>query len=157
MNQIRRATKQDISGILNLLLQVDLVHHKGRPDLFMGPATKYGEEELLEIISQEETPVFVCVDEQDRVLGHAFCIRKQIQNDRVLTDVRTLYIDDICVDEKARNAGIGAQLYAAVHAYAKEKGFYNLTLNVWCCNPGAMQFYEKMGLLPQKVTMECLL
>ncbi len=157
MNRIKRATTQDIDGILDLLLQVDLVHHKGRPDLFKGSVTKYGEEDLQKIIGQEETPVFVCVDEKDRVLGHAFCIWKQVKSDRVLTDVRTLYIDDICVDERARNEGIGAQLYNAVHAYAKEKGFYNLTLNVWCCNPGAMQFYEKMGLTPQKVTMECLL
>ncbi len=157
MNRIRRATKQDIDRILDLLLQVDLVHHRGRPDLFMGPATKYGEEDLRKIIGQEETPVFVCVDEKEQVLGHAFCMWKQVKNDRVLTDVRTLYIDDICVDEAARGRGIGALLYEAVHAYAKENGFYNLTLNVWCCNPGAMQFYEKMGLLPQKVTMECLL
>ena len=157
MDRIRRAKESDIEGILHLLLQVDLVHHNGRPDLFKGPATKYGAEELKEIVKQEETPVFVCVDEEDRVLGHAFCIAKQVKGDRVLTDVRTLYIDDICVEETRRGERIGAELYQAVRSFAKENGFYNLTLNVWCCNPGAMEFYEKMGLVPQKVTMESLL
>ena len=157
MNRIRRATESDIEGILHLLLQVDLVHHNGRPDLFKGPATKYGTKELQEIIRQEETPVFVCVDEENNVLGHAFCIHKQVKGDRVLTDVRTLYIDDICVEETRRGEHIGEELYQAVCSYAKENGFYNLTLNVWSCNPGAMAFYEKMGLIPQKVTMEFLL
>ena len=91
------------------------------------------------------------------MLGHAFCIAKQVTDDRILTDVRTLYIDDICVDETVRGKHIGEALYQAVRSYAKENRFYNLTLNVWHCNPGAMKFYEKMGLVPQKVTMECLL
>ena len=43
---IRRARQEDIPGILDLLVQVDMVHHRGRPDLFKGPATKYSAEEL---------------------------------------------------------------------------------------------------------------
>ena len=50
-----------------------MVHHNGRPDIFKGPATKYSREELIEIISNSDTPVFVCVDENDYVMGHGFC------------------------------------------------------------------------------------
>ena len=74
--EIRRAEKKDIPGILQLLIQVDMVHHNGRPDIFKGPATKYNEWELERILSAPETPVFVCVD-GEKVLGHAFCIHKQ--------------------------------------------------------------------------------
>ena len=91
------------------------------------------------------------------MLGHAFCIHKQVVGDRVLTDVKTLYIDDICVDENSRGMHAGAALYDAVVAYAKAQGCYNITLNVWTCNPGAMKFYEKMGLVPQKICMEKIL
>ncbi|MBO4749785.1 MAG: GNAT family N-acetyltransferase [Lachnospiraceae bacterium] len=157
MNQVRRATEKDIPRILELLVQVDMVHHNGRPDLFKGPATKYTAEELKEILAKEDTPVFVCVDETDRALGHAFTVFKQILGDHVLTDVRTLYIDDICVDEAARGQGVGKALYEHVVAYAREQGFYNVTLNVWTCNPGAMKFYEAMGLKPQKIGMELIL
>ena len=31
---IRRAKEQDMGGINNLLCQVLMIHHKGRPDLF---------------------------------------------------------------------------------------------------------------------------
>ena len=157
MNEIRRAAIKDIPGILDLLVQVDMVHHNGRPDLFKGPATKYNADQLAGIIADDETPVFVCVDENGRVLGHAFCIHKQILNDNVLTDIKTLYIDDICVDEAARRRHIGEDLYNHVIAYAREKGCYNVTLNVWSCNPSAQAFYEKMGMLPQKVGMEFIL
>ena len=154
---VRRATEKDIPRILELLVQVDMVHHNGRPDLFKGPATKYNEEELKVLLADEEKPVFVCVDEEDRVLGHAFCIHQQVIGNSVLTDVRTLYIDDICVHEDARGKHVGKALYEAVVEYAKAHDFYNITLNVWACNPGAMKFYEAMGTVPQKICMEKVL
>lgn len=154
---VRRAKAKDISRILELLIQVDMVHHNGRPDIFKGPATKYNAQELEEIINNDNTPVFVCVDESDIPLGHAFCVHKQICGDSVLTDIRTLYIDDICVDEAARGNHVGKTLYDHVITYAKENGFYNVTLNVWSCNPDAMKFYEAMGLSVQKICMEKVL
>ena len=96
MNTVRRATKSDIPRILELLIQVDMVHHNGRPDIFKGPATKYNSQELETIIADDSTPVFVCVNDTGTVMGHAFCIHKQVLDDSVLTDIKTLYIDDIC-------------------------------------------------------------
>ena len=157
MSLVRRAGKKDIPRILELLVQVDMVHHNGRPDIFKGPATKYSAEELSTILIDDTTPVFVCVDENDNVLGHAFCVHKQVVGDSVLTDIRTLYIDDICVDENARGLGVGKMLYEYVVDYARKEGFYNVTLNVWTCNPDAQKFYEAMGLKPQKIGMELVL
>ncbi|MCR5702155.1 MAG: hypothetical protein K6G76_08440 [Lachnospiraceae bacterium] len=50
---VRRAETKDISGLLRLLVQVDMVHHNARPDIFKGPATKYDEEELKSIIVEK--------------------------------------------------------------------------------------------------------
>ena len=36
-NRVRRAQQDDIPMIMELLVQVDMVHHNGRPDLFKGP------------------------------------------------------------------------------------------------------------------------
>lgn len=154
---VRCAETKDIPGILNLLVQVDMVHHEGRPDLFKGPATKYNAEELKGIIADEKTPVFVCVDDSGFVAGHAFCIAKQELDNSVLTDIKTLYIDDICVDENARGKHVGTMLYEHVRKYAEDNGFYNITLNVWECNPTARKFYESLGFKPQKTGMEVIL
>ena len=157
MMQIRRAKDTDLDGINKLLRQVLMVHHNGRPDLFKADAKKYTDAELLEIIRNDKKPVFVAVDEQNQVLGYAFCIWQQHVNNEILTDIRTLYIDDLCVDEERRGQHIGTALYEYVLAYAKEQGFYNVTLNVWSLNESAMKFYEACGLVPQKVGMEKIL
>lgn len=156
--EIRRAEEKDIERIHELLIQVCQVHHKGRPDLFQGNHNrKYTDEQLKEILHDEKRPVFVAVDETDRVSGYAFCVFQQHMNDNILTDIKTLYIDDLCVDEKSRGKHIGKALYERVLEFAKEQGCYNVTLNVWSCNETAMKFYEKCGLKPQKVGMETIL
>ncbi len=154
---IRRAENIDIPKINDLLRQVCLVHHNGRPDLFKYGAQKYADEELIQIISDDEKPVFVAVDEDNTVLGYAFCIFERHINDNILTDVKTLYIDDLCVDESLRGKHIGKQLYDYAVSFAKENGCYNLTLNVWNCNDSAMKFYEKCGFKPQKTHLETIL
>ncbi len=154
---IRRAEKMDMTGINKLLYQVLMVHHNGRPDLFKANKKKYTDEELGAIIADDYRPVFVAVDEQNNVLGYAFCIFQQYSNNNILTDIKTLYIDDLCVDEEKRGTHIGKQLYEYVLQFAKEQGCYNVTLNVWSCNEGAMRFYEKCGLVPQKIGMEKIL
>ncbi|MBR5115926.1 MAG: GNAT family N-acetyltransferase [Lachnospiraceae bacterium] len=157
---VRRADEKDIPEILQLLVQVDMVHHNGRPDLFKGPATKYTADELKGIIKDDQTPVFVCVEQngsEEKVLGHAFCQFEEQAENHVLTGVKTLYIDDICVDEKARRCGVGRMLYDHVIGFAKEAGCYHVTLNVWSCNPGAMRFYESLGMAPYKTGMEKIL
>ena len=154
---IRRAENIDIPKINDLLRQVCLVHHNGRPDLFKYGAQKYADEQLIQIISDDEKPVFVAVDEDNTVLGYAFCIFERHINDNILTDVKTLYIDDLCVDKGFRGKHIGKQLYDYAVSFAKENGCYNLTLNVWNCNDSAMKFYEKCGLKPQKTHLETIL
>ncbi len=154
-NIVRLADKKDIPEIMNLLKQVNKVHYDGRPDLFK-LATKYSPKQLETIISNDETPVFVCENE-GKVLGHGFCILQRPENTKLLTNILTLYIDDICVDENARGKHVGKAIYEHILKYAKEEGCYNVTLNVWSCNPGAMKFYEKLGLKPYKIGMETIL
>ena len=91
------------------------------------------------------------------VSGYAFCIHQQHINDNNLTDIRTLYIDDLCVDEASRGMHVGRALYDHVVSYARENGYYNVTLNVWAGNDSAMRFYESVGLKVQKVGMEKIL
>lgn len=154
---IRLAQERDIERIHELLFQVCLVHHNGRPDLFKYGGRKYTDEQLKELMQDKNRPILVAVDEKDYVLGYAFCMFQQHLEDNILTDIKTLYIDDLCVDETIRGQHIGKTLYEAVIAFAKEQGCYNVTLNVWSCNESTMKFYESCGLLPYKVCMETIL
>ncbi len=153
---IRRAKESDLQSVNRLLLQVLTVHHKGRPDLFKAGTKKYTDEELLALFADDTRPIFVA-EQGGTVLGYAFCVFVRHDKDNILTDVKTLYIDDLCVDETARGKGVGKALYDYVLKFAKQEGCYNLTLNVWACNQNAMDFYQAMGMTPQKVGMEQIL
>ena len=111
---------------------------------------------LIIYISDKNNAVFVCED-GGAVEGYAICFFKENRCDSLMQDIKTLYIDDICVDESARGKGVGTALYNAVVSFAKQSGFYNITLNVWSCNKAAEAFYKKCGLVPQKTTMEKIL
>ena len=153
---IRLALEADIPRLEDLLYQVHGLHAEGRPDIFIPGCKKYTADQLREILSDPiNNPVFVAVS--DGVLvGYCFCIR-QVQAAASMQKISTLYIDDLCVDSAMRGQSIGKTLYDYAVQYAREQGYYNLTLNVWACNPSAMRFYEKCGLSVQKVGMELVL
>ena len=152
---IRRAEKKDIPGIISLLHQVNMVHHVLRPDLFKPHTTKYNEQELEALIGDDSKPIFVFED--GTILGHAFCMVTEVKEHKLLQDIKTLYIDDICVDENARGQHVGKALYEYVRDYAQSIGCNNITLNVWDGNDAALSFYRNMGMKVQKTTMEIVL
>ena len=154
---IRRAVQGDIPALHRLLRQGLEVHHEGRPDLFKGGVTKYTDPELSALLEDAARPVFAAFDDAGEMLGYAFCVLEDYRGDNIMTDRKTLYIDDICVDEAARGRHVGTALYAHVKDWARAAGCHNVTLNVWCCNPGAMAFYEAMGMVPYKIGMEVIL
>jgi ribosomal protein S18 acetylase RimI-like enzyme len=76
---------------------------------------------------------------------------------QIQAGMSTRDIDDLCVEESYRGQHIGKAIYEEILRYAKGRRCYNVTLNVWTCNPGAMAFYEKLGLKQQKIGMEIVL
>lgn len=154
--KIRRAAECDILRIGELLYQVNKVHSDARPDLFKSGGRKYTDSELKEIIDDDSRPIFVA-EANGIVQGYAFCVHTQVLGDTSRTDIKTLYIDDLCVDSAARGKHIGTKLYEYVLEFAKMNGYYNVTLNVWADNPSAVKFYEHLGLRVQKIGMEKIL
>ena len=153
--EIRRACPKDIKRIIKLLHQVNMVHYEIRPDLFKPLTTKYGEQELESILKDDNKPVFVYDDGEVR--GYAFCQLTEVRDNLLLQDCKSLYIDDICVDEQARGRHVGKALYEYVCEFARQAGCHNITLNVWEGNEAALSFYRNMGMLIQKTTMEVIL
>lgn len=150
---IRFANENDIPQMIDLLLQVGEVHHQIRPDLFRAGAQKYDEAALRRLLADEKRPI-ICGEVDGKMAGYAFCILQEVVGDPVLCDRKTLYIDDLCVDEKVRGAGVAPAIYQGVLDYARSIHCDAVTLNVWCGNDRAMRFYEKCGLKPQKIGME---
>ncbi len=153
MSEIRRAEKKDLDGIRKLLYQVNQLHADGRPDLFKSGGIKYTDAEILEIIGDDRRPVFVFAPE-DRVLGYVFCVLEETKETASLRPLRTLYIDDLCVDETARGQHIGQRLYQRAVQLARDSGCARVTLHAWNFNEKAFGFYEKLGMAPLFTTLE---
>ncbi len=157
MIQIRRAVDKDIPRLHELLGQVLQIHAEIRPDIFISGTTKYTDEELREMIRNEEKPIYVAADEQDVCVGYAFCQLRQQPFSNNMVPFQSLFIDDLCVDEKMRGQHVGESLFAFAKEEAKRLGCYEVTLNVWEGNTSAEKFYEKMGMKTKERQMEYIL
>ncbi len=153
---IRRAEEKDVPRVIALLEQVLTIHADLRPDLFIPGTTKYTADDLQRIFTDEKTPVFVAVDDADETVGYVFCEIEEPVPSNNLIPRRTLYIDDLCIDETQRGKRVGEALYHYALAEAKRRGCYSVTLNVWEGNE-ARFFYEKMGMTVRKTMMEQVL
>lgn len=151
---IRRAEPKDIPGVLALLHQVLEVHAALRPDIFLPGTTKYSDAELKAIFADDARPVWVAADDDDHVLGHAFCVLEEPNGSVNMRQYRSMYIDDICVDRNARGQHIATSLFEHVRQEAHRLGCRDITLNVWNGNESAEQFYAAMGMRPRKTTLE---
>ncbi len=152
--EIRFAEAKDVPGILALLKQIGALHHRLSPALFRNSAQKYGASQVLKLLSDSKTPVFVALDEGGAVIGYCLCQVRDYTLDTVRAPGLELYIEDLCVTEALRGQGIGRELFRAAKKYARMRKCSHIALNVWACNREAMAFYEKMGLTVRCVGME---
>lgn len=150
--EIRNGREEDIPQLEELLYQVHAVHAEGRPDLFRAGEKKYTAQELHSLLRDGDRPVFVA-EEDGEILGYAMCI-VQRQTGRSMYPVVNLFLDDLCVSQRARGRGIGGALYRHVVAVARERGYYSVRLHVWDCNAPAKQFYARQGMKVLSYTME---
>ena len=145
---IRLATEQDIPVIQSLFQEVMDLHAKERPDIFKGNPEKYSQEKLRAFLRNQETPIYVAIQDDGFVVGYAFCQYRNVQNHPFVQDIKYCYLDDLCVTEQHRAKGIGTQLYNHVKSEAMRNGCTAIRLNVWTLNKSAIRFYEKLRLTP---------
>ena len=150
---IRRAKNEDAPQILDLLLQVESIHQQGRPDLFREHGVKFTAPELYEIFADDTRPVFVA-EVDGKVAGYVFGIITETKGSTMLFDMKTIHLEDVCIDESCRGMGIGGALMEYVTAWAKENGCDRMDLDVWEFNEGARRFYERYGFTTQKRRMD---
>ena len=154
---IRRASEKNIDSLIKLLQEVLEIHANIRPDIFISGTTKYTRSELIEKLANDEEPIYVAVDENDDVMGYAFCALRNQPFSTNMVPFKSLYIDDFCVDSNYRGKHIGEQLFEYVKAEAKRLGCYEVTLAVWAGNDSAERFYDRIGFKTKERIMEYIL
>lgn len=112
---------------------------------------------MTELLGKEEKPIYVAVNEEDVCVGYAFCQLQEQPFSTNMVPFKSLFIDDLCVDQQARGQHIGESLFEYVKNEAKRMGCYEVTLNVWAGNTSAEKFYKKMGMKTKERQMEYIL
>ena len=109
------------------------------------------------MVKNKEKPIYVAVNEADVCVGYAFCQLQKKPFSNNMVQFKTLFIDDLCVDQQARGQHIGESLFEHVKEEARKMNCYEVTLNVWSGNTSAEKFYEKMGMKTKERQMEYIL
>ena len=149
---IRRAIKSDYEVIGRLLTgQLDM-HRSGRPDIFGDGSGKYSFDDFCRLLEDPDSVIFTA-ESGENIAGYLMCRIKRNQNP-ILRDITSFYLDDLCVAPEFRGTGAGKALMKAAEEHAKSIGCHNVTLNVWEFNENAKEFYEHLGYGTQKRQME---
>lgn len=153
---IRRAVEADLPAINRFLVQVHRIHSESRPDLFRPNRPGFSPDAFAEMLADGSHLILVA-EKFGQILAYLFCVSKPNPDRSLFHDVKTLSIEDLCVDEAMRHEHIGVRLYEYVLDYGRKHGFYNIVLNVWADNTAALRFYERIGMKAQKIGMETIL
>jgi len=106
------------------------------------------------LIENDDSDFLVCVAD-NTIVGFSLVFFKETRPISLLVPCAYGYIQDFVVAEKYRRQGYGTQLMEASRRWAKDRGAQYLRLSVIPNNEAGIRFYQKNGLYPQMITMEC--
>lgn len=152
--KIRKAEIIDKEQIVELLMQMQELHCRNRPDIFKEKSKKETEKEFDEIMENKERNITIVVNGDDKVCGLCIFKIKEVKDHPDLKDVKILYIEKIGVDEKCRRKGIGKLMMKEMKKVAKKLDCDRIELNCWSFNEGAIEFYKSQGMEIQRFDFE---
>lgn len=87
-----------------------------------------------------DSDIFVVEDIEKNLLGYLHMTK----NIDFFTEVEQGYISAIAVSKDGEGKGIATKLMGKAEEWSKEKGYKQLTLNVFASNDRAIKFYQKL-------------
>lgn len=148
--EIRNVEIKDLEQIAKILKQVAQIHYMNRTDLFKNKNEKIIKEEIKETMNNHSKKILIISDKKSIVYGTLIYSIKEIKNHNNLKDMKILWIEDLGVDERFRNKGIGKKLILEAEKIAKKLKCERIELNCWEFNQNAIKFYNKVGMETQR-------
>ena len=139
MMRIRKATKEDVSAIVQLIADDKL--GKQRED-YRIPLPKSYIEAFESIVADSNQELMVVENDQGEIIGTL-----QLSFIQYLTyqgGIRA-QIEAVRIAKEQRGQGLGEDMFNWAIARAKEKGAHIVQLTTDKQRPGALKFYEKLG------------
>lgn len=147
---LQLARPEDRAAIEGLAQQVHALHVQWRSDIY-APAEELWNQERFDTAVAERRLFAAKVE--DNIVGYVF-FRIRIYDMAGHTRRKVLLIDEICVDEKLRNQGIGTEMMAEVRAIGNAFCCTDMQLGVYPQNNEALAFYQKCGFRIRSIDMQ---
>ena len=145
--KIRKAEQYDINNnLLNLYIEGFNMHYEKRKDIFSEKSRDELKDNLIEMINNPNETVFV-IDDNEKIIGYAATQFKD-------KATKAIWIDEIVIDINYQNKGYGKTLIDEICKYARQNKCVRVELNCWCFNSNAIEFYNKLGFIEQRVIYE---
>ena len=151
--EIRFAAETELDRVNELRKQVNDIHIAGKPTVFKPGFPDELRDYIHEIRSDPEKEIIVA-EFDGTICGFAVLHHVRKPETPYMFERDYLDIDEFCVDQAFRRQGIAAALIGFIRAYAKEKGYHRIELNMWEFNQDALAFYEAVGFSTYRRYME---
>ena len=149
--KIRQAKIEDKNDLIEILIQVQELHCKNRPDTFKKVTKQEVESEVIEV---EDRKMIVAANDKDKVCGLVIFRIKEVENHINLKNAKILYVGKIVVDKKCQRQGVGTLLIQEINKIARKLNCNRIELSCWSFNKEAIEFYKAQGMNIQRLNME---
>ena len=147
---LQLARPEDRSSINALAVQVHDLHVAWRPDIYEQTEDLWPQQRFDAAVADRQ---LFCAKIDDQVVGYVLLSVRSCEVDGHVKR-KVLVIDEICVDKRLRNRGIGTEMMLGVRAIAKAFGCTDLQLGVYPQNNEAIAFYQKCGFRIRSIDMQ---
>ena len=153
---VRFARDDELDSVNVLRRQVNELHVKGKPEVFK-PGFTDELRDYIHVIRNDPKQEIVVAELNGKICGFAI-LNHIVRPENPFMYVRDyLDVDEFGVDGECRRQGVASAMIGFIHAYAKEKGYSRLELNMWEFNRGALAFYESAGFRTFRRYLEIML
>ena len=144
------ARECDREKVNELARQVHAMHVAWRPDIYemveeMYPQDRFGEE-----VARRQLYVAKI---GGQVTGYVLLKIREYKWPGVVKR-KVMVVDEIAVDDRCRNQGIGTAMMEEVRVLARAFGCTDLQLGVYPQNDAAVAFYQKCGFTIRSIDMQ---
>lgn len=144
------AQHSDREAVNALARQVHAMHVGWRPDIYEMVDELYSQKRFENAISSRSLYVAKI---GGRIAGYVTVKIRDYDWPGVVRR-KVMIVDELAVEEKCRNQGIGKAMMGDVWALAKAFGCTDLQLGVYPQNDGAVAFYQKCGFTIRSIDMQ---
>ena len=144
------ARECDREKVNELARQVHAMHVAWRPDIYEMVEEMYPQDRFSEEVARRQLYVAKI---GGQVTGYVL-LKIREYNWPGVVKRKVMVVDEIAVDDRCRNQGIGTAMMEEVRVLAKAFGCTDLQLGVYPQNDAAVAFYQKCGFTIRSIDMQ---